>query len=495
MATGRPVVNLKLTRPQTEAIQSSAPYVDIEGGLRGSKSTAAHIKAYVLINQHPGIDCLMSRYTDEDTFGELAPRWRSFAEAHGLQLAWNSSEGYDEVVNGPVGVSGHRARVYLRGLRSADTARPYAKVRGLNLGHIHIEQAEELPSGWHGELVGRLSQQGYPHSLWYTPQPVNQDHWIAKLFPETNPDPMYHYIRTNCYENRENLPPGYIEQLEAAYPVGSAQRRTLLEGRRGLAIQGEAVYAGYFHRHLHVSEDVAIDRHTPLIESWDFGHGHPCVSWRQYLTIGRLQVLGAVMGENMFLEDFVPAALRYRAEWCPNPLTIYTTGDPAGLDITNQGVSVSKVRDILAEHGVHPIVDERMLSANRPEIRYQAIQNQSQQMRRFAFDGKPAFLIHPRAVVLTAKGPQWTTFAVDGYEAGYVWDTRAVIGMAAGIRRPKKDGYYDHYQNTEEYATIAFAPAQPTQQSQKKAERAAIRRAQRDDDDRPVRQVAGRGGY
>lgn len=488
-------IHLTLTHPQAEAIQSSAPYVDIEGGLRGSKSTAAHIKAYLLNNQYPGIDMLMSRYTDEDTFGELAPRWRGFAEAHGLRLAWNSSEGYDEVVNSPVGVSGHRTRIYLRGLRSADTARPYAKVRGLNLSHIHIEQAEELPKGWHGELVGRLSQQGYPHSLWYTPQPVNTDHWIAELFPETNPDPNYHYIRTNCYENAANLPPGYIEQLEATYPVGSAQRRTLLEGRRGLAIDGDAVYKGYFNRAIHVSEQVYLDRHTPLVESWDFGHSHPCVSWRQYLPIGRLQVLGAVMGQNMFLEDFVPAALQFRAEWCPNPLTIHSTGDPAGLDITNQGVEVSKVRDVLAQHKVHPISDERMKSANRPEVRYQAQQVIGQYMRRFALDGKPAFLIHPRAVILKASGPMHTPFAADGYEAGYVWDGRARVGMSANLRLAKKDGYYDHYQNTEEYAAIAFAPAQPTQQTQKKAEAAALRRAQYDGEPPRRREVGSRGGY
>ena len=120
----------------------------------------------------------------------------------------------------------------------------------------------------------------------------------------------------------------------------------------------------------------------------------------------------------------------------------------------------------------------------------------------------PAFLIAPRAVIVDSAGVATESgFHVDGFEAGYVWDQRALAGLAANIRRPKKDGFYDHFQNTAEYVALAFAPgAQPTGVDVAKAARAAVRRSQQDDDEadgpknprgRRVRgTVAGsRGGY
>jgi hypothetical protein len=49
---------------------------------------------------------------------------------------------------------------------------------------------------------------------------------------------------------------------------------------------------------------------------------------------------------------------------------------------------------------------------------------------------------------------------VDGFEAGYVWDTRSAASTSTpSTPRPLKDGYYDHGQNCLEYAVLAFGPA------------------------------------
>jgi hypothetical protein len=489
-------VRIKLTPIQAQAVRATAPFLDLEGGIRGAKSTAASIKKHQLVTEHPGIHLLHARWTDEDSHGELLPKWRAWAQAVGLRLRWHSDEQYDEVLGTP-GPSGHNSRVYVRGLRSSESANPYKSVRGLDLAWWHIEQAEELPEGYWGELVGRLSQVGYPHGGWLTPQPVNEDHWIAARFPVDNPDPNYLYLRTNCYDNAANLDPGYIAQLEAEYPPGSAQRRTLLEGRRGLAISGDPVYRGYFHHGQH-TRDVAVDPRSPVLEGWDFGHGHPCVVWWQWLPVGRLQCLGAIMGHDMYLEDFVPQVLHYRAQWCGTPSEVWSVGDPAGLDVSNQGTETTKVRDILTAHGIQAISQSH---ANRPEVRYQAIQSIGGMMRRLALDGQPAFLVNPRAVVVDRAGAKSATFVVDGFEAGYVWDTRAVVGASGTIRRPKKDGYYDHAQNASEYVALAYVGAHPSVHDSVKLQKRELRRAQVDDDpdDRPRRGLrvgaVGRGGY
>jgi hypothetical protein len=484
---------LVLNGPASEAFNATERYIDLEGGIRASKTTPAVAWIGAACVEYPGINCLVSRWTDEALSVQLKPAWRAMAQMMGLELKWNATEQYDEVV---LTVP---SRVYLRGLRSSEDTNRYGKFRGLTIAKGLVDQAEELPFDVWQELKGRLSQPNYPQQLMITPQPVNEDHWIAREFPTDNSriEQGYRYIHTNVYHNRSIVGDAYIRELESAYPLGSAQRRTLLEGHRGLAVHGEAVYAGYFNRRVHVDDTIRMNPQLPLLEAWDFGHSHPCVVWAQILPIGTLQILGAVMGHNLYLEDFAPIAMGYRAQWCPNPMEVWSTGDPAGLMASNQGLS-STVSQILSEQGV---ALKRIDGANQPEIRYQAIQAISQYMRRTALDGNPAFRIHPRAAVVSADGVKHLPFLVDGFEAGYVWDTRQIIGTKAGVRRPKKDGYYDHGQNCCEYVQIGFGVSQPTQTSVKLNERRALRHAQRDEDvyDRRVRiqttRTSGRGGY
>jgi len=138
---------------------------------------------------------------------------------------------------------------------------------------------------------------------------------------------------------------------------------------------------------------------------------------------------------------------------------LWSCGDPAGLDVTNQGTRTSKVREILASHGIVPTSTK---SSNTPETRSEAIQTIGGYMRRLALDGQPAFRMHPRALVLSSAGAKSASFSVDGFEAGYEWDDRARYSQTRTLRLPKKDGYYDHFQNTAEYAVINYGPAAPT---------------------------------
>jgi len=491
-------VEFILTKNQGIGIRATEKFVDVEGGIRAAKTTCGVAKTRLIAQAFPGIGCLLSRWTEDDTFAQLVPAWRAHAQLTGLTLKWHSEEGFDEIRGSGRGEMPN-SRVYLCGLKTSDDTRRFAKLRGKNLAFVYIDQAEEVPVDvWH-EVKGRLSQPGYPHQCLITPQPPTFDHWIADEFPEDNHRAGYRYIHTNVYDNRANIGDDYIAGLERDYPLGSAQRRTLLDGYRGLTGRGTPVYAGYFNRALHVRDGLSVDPFTPVIEAWDWGHGHPCVSWRQYLSIGAEQILGTVMGTAMFLEDFVPAALAIRREWIGREADVWSCGDPAGLDQTNQGARTSKVREILAEHGVVPI---SVPSANQPEVRYQATQSISARMRRIALDGQPAFRISPRAVVLSAKGRAAASFAVDGFEAGYVWDERRIVavGNRGQIRVPKKDGYYDHFFNTEEYAEISYGPASPSASQDARSVRESDRRGPRDSDpaDRgygPTVRRTSRGGY
>jgi hypothetical protein len=61
-----------------------------------------------------------------------------------------------------------------------------------------------------------------------------------------------------------------------------------------------------------------------------------------------------------------------------------------------------------------------------------------------------------RWLLVDANGrtSQWK-FVADGLEAGYVWDVHMVSVGSKQIRKPKKDGWYEHGQNCLEYLELA----------------------------------------
>lgn len=455
---------------QGRALACTTRYLDIEGAIRSGKSYASVLKFILLAVQHPGIQLLIARWSESDLDAQLKPLWRDLARQAGLTLLWHADEQYDEVV-------GLGSRVYLRGLKASESTSRYAKFRGLTLAGILVDQAEELPFDVFLELKGRLSQPGYPHQLIVTPNPPSEGHWLAAEFPEENPNEDHTYIRFTLRDNLVNLGDDTVRAIEAAYPPGTAQHRRLIEGRRGLASHGDPCYRGYFDRALHV-QAVTMDAQVALLEAWDFGHHFPCVVWGQRLPWGEMRLLGGVMGQDMFLPDFVQVALSYRVEWFPSPLEIRSTCDPAGEAASNQGVPQRAV-DVLRELGV---MVRGCDGGNHQERRNYAIQQMAGAMHRRTRRGE-AFTLNPQFVLVAPHGIKRTEVLVDAFEAGYVWDDRAINNtLSPNTRRPLKDGFYDHSMNCCEYLELAFGQSQPSKVDTGKLDARALRTAQRDVD-------------
>ena len=62
---------------QSEALLDATRELDIEGALRASKTTICLWKILNACLEHPGIHCLISRYSDQVTHSLLAPVWRA----------------------------------------------------------------------------------------------------------------------------------------------------------------------------------------------------------------------------------------------------------------------------------------------------------------------------------------------------------------------------------------------------------------------------------
>lgn len=451
------VVRIRIQGPLARFMRDATRFVDLEGALNCGKTTACLVKEFLEAWNNPGIWSFIARFTDGDNDTKLIPAWEAVVAKFGVVLKWNSEEKFYAFPNGPkeddpyVGGS----RVYSFGLMSPVPMRRYAKLRGLGVSRIYIDQAEELPEDFFGELVQRLRQSGYPHQMTLSPNPMDENSWLATTFPDDNSLPNKAYYSVSIFDNAHNLPPETIEDALSTYPVTHASHRSKVLGQRGLNVTGKPVYAGAFSRDLHVRA-LPFNPNMPLEVGIDFGKHHPCALFRQRTPYGGVHYLGGLMGQSVFLEDFLPVVLTHINLWYGSDIVRKDCCDPAGSHNNSQGVKVNGV-SVLKEHGFHPVwVD----GSNRPSVRSALVERLAGQMRKRTPMGEAYAINSDRSKWLrvTADGrppAQWS-FLADGDEAGYVWNEHMVSEGSKKYRVPKKDGWYEHGQNAKEYLELNF---------------------------------------
>jgi PBSX family phage terminase large subunit len=492
-------VDFHWNRPQSQFLTTCGvpngptEYIDFEGAVRAGKSTPCAAKLARYAVRYPGIHMAAARWTQDAIDAQIKPLWRSVAQARGLALEWHGDEQYDEVL-------GTGAKIYLRGIHASEDTQRYSKLAGLTLAVLWLDQPEEISNDDEDVVLAyvpaRLSQVGYPHEVWFTPNPVGNDHWVAQWFPLDDPRPHYTYIHTNIYDNRQILGDAYIADMEERHPAGTAFRMRFVDGHRGLGMAGKPVYAGYFLRNVradgqqapwHVRR-VAVDRRFPIYEGWDFGYSHPAVLWTQYLE-GQWRVVGEYLGTNQGVDEFADAAVELRARLFPDVQRYESVCDPAGF-AKGAGLQGTVV-DLFAKKGIYFADYDSVKGYNHPMTEYGAIQS-TMRILRSTVKGQPAMVIDPRC----------QNFIL-GMEAGYIWSDRQYAGTMGSVKTPdkKRDTEYNHLQDCWLYTLLRFgSAAQTTEQTQRqlaKYERLALQRSQKDYD--PFKWTAdtrrGRGGY
>ena len=433
---------------QWEALTDTTTALNVEGSLRSGKTTIGLWRELNAMVAHPGLHTFLARWTEDATQSILKPIWRGILEQAGIHAKWNPLEHYDQFQNG--------SRAYIRGLKAQDQQTRYGKFRGLTLARAYIDQAEEVPRDIYQELKARLSQKNYPHAITITPQAVSETEWIAKEFPDDNSIPNRRYIWLSVYNNAHNLDAETIRNLEETYPVGHPKRITLIEGRRGMNVIGDPVYAGAFQRRIH-ERAIAFNPALPLEEAIDFGKHHPCWVARQVDPFGAVLVLGGVQGEDLFLDDFMRTVTRYRQEWFGDVKELKTCCDPAGSHQSSQGLRQNGV-DVLRAHYPPRHRISFVDNSNAPDVRLAMIEEIARAMRTrtptgegFGVDDTRWLLVSPR------RGVQTWKFYSGGLESGYVWSPNMISVAHKPQRQPLKDGWYEHAQNCAEYLQLNFS--------------------------------------
>jgi hypothetical protein len=432
--------------PHAEFLADETPEQDLEGARYSGKTWACSAKVGRYCTKFPGMEWLMGRFSNEETRTKVRPEFvRVIGLDQQLSLEWDDDASCYLFPD----VGGLRSKVYAYGLKSQSIVEALSKVRGLGVAGIWNDQSEELPQAVSEELRFGTRQPGFPHRLIFSPNPPNEDHFLADQFPEENPMPHRRYRRVSLYDNQHNLAEGKIAELEALYPPTHAKYKSLILGMRGPNVVGVPVYDGLFNRAQHVGA-VTYAKQNLLLEAIHSGQHHPIWVCAQFSASGGLELLGGLMGKRMMLEDFLPLVNRYRLEWFdPDESQVRLCSDPppsaddAGMRFT--------ALDLLRDAGLKP---RSKANATAPDVREAVIQNLATLMRRY------------RGFTVNRDPTRWLTVSkdvtkqskslVDALEGSYVWDEHFVSVSNKTVRKPKSDQWLDGWMRCVENIALNF---------------------------------------
>lgn len=445
MTTAVKYHDMRWRGPIAAFLRDQTAEIDLEGALSSGKTTACLWKVHTSLLEHAGIHWWIGRYGDGETQTKIRPMFEQVCREAGTMPEWNAKELAYHFANG--------SKCYSYGLKSPDALSRYSKMRGMGVAGIYNDQTEELPEDFSLELRLRLRQPGFPHQLIFSPNPPNVSHWLAHQFPPSNTVPGRRYYSISIHDNAHNLPAELLEAALRAYPPEHAKYRSVILGLRGMNVTGEPVYKGAFVRQLH-ERPIEYDPSLPLELGLDFGKHHPCLIWRQVSPLGQVRFLGGLLGQNLYLDDFLDLVRQYEAQWFPDAKERRECCDPAGASDTSHGTAGAV--SILRNRGFRM---RFVPDSNSPAVRLGAIERMAAQMRKRTADRQETFLVAKAPERWLRVGEQGTAldaFLADALEAGYVWDEHMVSVGNKQVRKPKKDGWYEHSCNVIEYLELNF---------------------------------------
>ena len=204
--TGESIGKVWVLNPSQEKFwDSSKKVVLFSGGFGCGKSAMLILKAIGLALAYPKNFILMGRKTYVELRDSLIKEFFVMCPAE-LIKGYQKSELKITLANDSEIIFRHLDKM-------AET-----EIRSLNLGAAFIDQAEDISKEVFLALVGRLRREGIKNEDRKIYMSMNPElTWHYADFKQ-NPKPEYELIEASTYENRANLPDGYIENMEANYP-------------------------------------------------------------------------------------------------------------------------------------------------------------------------------------------------------------------------------------------------------------------------------------
>jgi len=269
----------------------------------------------------------------------------------------------------------------------------------LRHGRFPTEAGNGVACGWHG-CLGDTNAPDVDHWYWRLAEHDKPEGWEFFRQPggvlrkrDANGEPIEGWVVNPHAENMPNLPDGY-------YEAGMAGKdddwiAVMLSNEYGFVVEGAPVHPWYVDS-VHCSRhELEPDPKLPLIIGVDFGRTPAAVLTQLEPGMGRRTVLDEFTSEDMSAAIFAPELKRYIEERYPHmPIEMYC--DPAG-EARGQATEDTPIA-VLRANGF----PARPCESNSPLLRRAALSNPG---RRLCMDGKPAFVLSPRAKI-TRRGLQ-----------------------------------------------------------------------------------------
>lgn len=455
---------LTFTGIHADIINDETPEIDVEGARMSAKTWTISEKVRRSCVKYPGIWWLICRYSGTETDNQLRPQFVRVCKEQGSEPVWDNEESAYHFPE----IGGQVSKVFAFGLRTQSKDQRFAKIRGSGFAGLWVDQAEELPEDIGTEMRALLRQPGYPHQLIFSPNPPNEEHFLADQFPEDEDEPGRKYYRLSLYDNRHNLPADAIEKLEKAFPLTHVKHRSLILGRRGPSISGRPVYEHSFIRSLHVGP-VQLDITAPLLEGIHVGQKHPVWLAAQRTYHGGLTVLAAIVGKKMFLDDFLPMVQKFRNEWFSETQGVKTCCDPPSA-IGAEEVRFTNIAT-LREFRFDPVW---VMNSTSPDVREALIQSIGGMMTRRHGRNQAFQVSDDDAKFLMASNVKvkHSGLFVDAMEASYVWDENLVSVATKKFQQPRSDELIEGLMRCLENIVANFCALQKTEAELEKEDRA-----------------------
>lgn len=426
--------------------------LDVEGARMSGKTWTISEKIRRSCLKHPGIWWLCCRYSGTETENQLRPQFRQVCQMQGTPIDWHD----DESAYWFPEVGGKTSKVFAFGLKTQSKDQRYAKIRGSGFNGVWNDQSEELPEDIGTEIRALLRRPDYPYQLIFSPNPPDEEHFLADQFPDDQDEPGRKYYRLSLYDNRHNLKPDTIEKLEKAYPQTHAKHKSLILGLRGPNIVGTPIYENAFDRDRHVSP-LRFDRNSDLLEAFHAGQHHPAWLVAQRSPFGGIHLLAGIIGKKLFLEDFLPLVDRYRAEWFDGAKSLICTDPPPSEGETLRYTSINIMRE-------HKMLLRWRENSNSPDVRETVIQTLGGMMKRRLGAGE-GFIVNAdesRWLMASHSKIKQTKLFVDSLEGSYVWDDNLVSVGNKRVRQPKVNQWLEGLQRDLENIILNFCAGQPS---------------------------------
>ncbi len=437
----------------------TTPELEVSGARMSAKTTLLLDKEIHYLRKYPGIKSLLCRFSDTACATKLRPRFEELCAIRGfIPARWDSKELAFVFDNG--------SKAYMFGLKAANAAARYEKLRGLDVARVFVDQAEELPGDIGQELRASLRQKNYPHQITFAPNPVARPSWLADKrhggFPEDNSFAGRFHFEVSIYDNRYNLPPESIEMMERTYPPDHAKHGAMILGKRGPNVFGDAVFEETFRRALHV-RPIATNLDGELYEAFHVGKHNPCVVYAQRPYAGGLVLLGGILGEDLFLEDFLPIVKQQRSMWFRNHQgKTLTCASPDGASVASSGSRFTS-QQVLRSAGYTVRAIE---GSNAADVQLGLIEQLAGYQRRRNISGDESFGVNndpQRWLTASMEGVEPNPFMAHAFEATLVWDEHMASVGNNVVRKVAEDDYFANAVHCVQAIEINFCGSRETQ--------------------------------